>query len=49
MVPPCVFWWENNARSFEGKERNLMEVKGTVLQTLLDWSKAAGVVSFFLF
>ena len=23
-----------------------MEVKGTVLRTLLDWSKAAGVVSF---
>ena len=44
MVPPCVFWciwWERNARSFEGKERNLMEVKRTVLQTLLDWSKAA--------
>uniref|UniRef100_A0A2N9H0K3 Reverse transcriptase domain-containing protein n=1 Tax=Fagus sylvatica TaxID=28930 RepID=A0A2N9H0K3_FAGSY len=31
MVPPCVFWciwWERNSRSFEGKERNLMEVKG---------------------
>uniref|UniRef100_A0A2N9G614 Uncharacterized protein n=1 Tax=Fagus sylvatica TaxID=28930 RepID=A0A2N9G614_FAGSY len=49
MVPPCVFWciwWERNSRSFEGKERNLMEVKGTVLRTLLDWSKAAGIVSF---
>jgi hypothetical protein len=49
MVPPCVFWciwWERNARSFEGMERNLMDVKGTVLRTLLDWSKAAGVVSF---
>ena len=49
MVPHCVFWciwWERNSRSFEGKERNLMEVKGTVLQTLLDWSKAAGIVSF---
>uniref|UniRef100_A0A2N9EGK6 Translocon Sec61/SecY plug domain-containing protein n=1 Tax=Fagus sylvatica TaxID=28930 RepID=A0A2N9EGK6_FAGSY len=34
MVPPCVFWWERNSRSFEGKERNLMEVKGTVLRTL---------------
>jgi hypothetical protein len=48
MVPPCVFWciwWERNSRSFEGKERNLMEVKGTVLRTLLDWSKAAGIVS----
>ena len=49
MVPPCVFWciwWERNSRSFEGKERNLMEVKGTVLRTLLDWSKATGAVSF---
>jgi hypothetical protein len=49
MVPPCVFWciWgERNARSFEGMERNLMEIKGTVLRTLLDWSKAAGVGSF---
>uniref|UniRef100_A0A2N9IH31 Reverse transcriptase domain-containing protein n=1 Tax=Fagus sylvatica TaxID=28930 RepID=A0A2N9IH31_FAGSY len=49
MVPHCVFWciwWERNARSFEGMERNLMDVKGTVLRTLLDWSKAAGVVSF---
>ena len=45
MVPPCVFWWERNSRSFEGKERNLMEVKGTVLRTLMDWSRAAGVVS----
>uniref|UniRef100_A0A2N9IB72 Reverse transcriptase zinc-binding domain-containing protein n=1 Tax=Fagus sylvatica TaxID=28930 RepID=A0A2N9IB72_FAGSY len=52
MVPPCVFWciwWERNSRSFEGKERNLLEVKGTVLRTLLDWSKAAGIVSFLLF
>uniref|UniRef100_A0A2N9HEZ0 Reverse transcriptase zinc-binding domain-containing protein n=1 Tax=Fagus sylvatica TaxID=28930 RepID=A0A2N9HEZ0_FAGSY len=50
MVPPCVFWciwWERNSRSFEGKERTLMEVKGTVLRTLLDWSKAAGIVSFY--
>jgi hypothetical protein len=43
MVPLCMFWclwWERNARSFEGTERNLMEVKGTVLRTLMDWSKA---------
>uniref|UniRef100_A0A2N9GC88 GATA-type domain-containing protein n=1 Tax=Fagus sylvatica TaxID=28930 RepID=A0A2N9GC88_FAGSY len=40
MVPLCVFWclWlERNARSFEGMERNLIEVKGTVLRTLMDW------------
>jgi hypothetical protein len=49
MVPLCVFWclwWEQNARSFEGMERNLIEVKGTVLRTLMDWSKATRVVSF---
>jgi hypothetical protein len=27
-------------------ERNLIEVKGTVLRTLMDWSKATRVVSF---
>uniref|UniRef100_A0A2N9G2U9 Reverse transcriptase domain-containing protein n=1 Tax=Fagus sylvatica TaxID=28930 RepID=A0A2N9G2U9_FAGSY len=49
MVPLCVFWclwWERNARSFEGLERKLIEVKGTVLRTLMDWSKATRVVSF---
>uniref|UniRef100_A0A2N9IT43 Reverse transcriptase zinc-binding domain-containing protein n=1 Tax=Fagus sylvatica TaxID=28930 RepID=A0A2N9IT43_FAGSY len=49
MVPLCVFWclwWERNARSFEGTERNLIEVKGMVLRTLMDWSKATRVVSF---
>ena len=49
MVPPCVFWciwWERNSRSFEGKERTLLEVKDTVLRTLIDWSKAAEIVSF---
>ena len=49
MVPPCVFWciwWERNSRSFEGKERTLLEVKDTVLRTLMDWSKAAEIVSF---
>jgi hypothetical protein len=49
MVPLCVFWclwWERNARSFEGTERNLIEVKGTVLRTLMDWSKATRVVPF---
>ena len=49
MVPLCVFWclwWERNARSFEGTERNLIEVKGIVLRTLMDWSKATRVVPF---
>jgi hypothetical protein len=49
MIPSCVFWclwWERNSRSFVGKENNLMEIKGMVLRTLMDWSKAAGAVSF---
>ena len=34
MILLCVFWciwWEGNSRSFEGEERNLLEIKGTVL------------------
>jgi hypothetical protein len=30
LVPHCVFWciwWERNSRSFEGKERNLVDLK----------------------
>jgi hypothetical protein len=36
MFPPCIFWciWrERNSRSFEGRERNMLELKGTVLCT----------------
>ena len=45
----CVFWclwWERNSRSFEGTERNLLEIKGTVLRTIMDWAKTSGVLSF---
>ena len=35
-----------NSRSIEGKERILMEIKGMVLRTLMDWSRASGIVSF---
>jgi hypothetical protein len=50
MMPLYIFWciwWERNSRSFEGEERNLMELKGMVLRTLMDWANATGVVSFF--
>ena len=46
MIPLCVFWciwWERNSRSFEGEERNLLEIKGMILR---DWSNAFGVMSF---
>ena len=49
MVPLCIFWciwWERNTRCFEGMERNLLELKGLVLRTLMEWSKAAGVLVF---
>ncbi len=50
MIPLCLFWciWrERNCRNFEGEEKNLMELKGMVLCTLMDWSNATGVGSFF--
>ena len=37
---------ERNARSFEGEERNLLEIKGTFLRTLIEWSNASGMMSF---
>ena len=31
---------------FEGMERNVLELKGLVLRTLMQWSKASGVLVF---
>jgi hypothetical protein len=48
-VPHCVFWciwWERNSRSFEGKERHLLELKWLILRTLLEWSNASGLTPF---
>ena len=39
-------WWERNSRSFEGKERCVMELKWFLINTLMDWSNASGL-SFF--
>ena len=50
MIPLYIFWsiwWERNSRSSEGKEQNLMELKGMVLPTLMDWANATGVGSLF--
>ena len=41
IVPHCLLWciWcERNARSFEGCERSMLEIKSLFLHTLLDWS-----------
>ena len=33
-------------RETQGMERNMLELKGLVLRTLMEWSKAAGVLVF---
>ena len=41
LVPHCLIWciWrERNARSFEGCECSLLEIKSLFLHTLYDWS-----------
>ena len=41
IVPHCLLWYiwrERNARSFEGCERSMLEIKSLFLHTLLDWS-----------
>ena len=41
LVPHCLLWciWrERNARSFEGCERSMLEIKSFFLHNLLDWS-----------
>ena len=46
----CVFWclwWERNYRAFEGKERHMLEIKWLFLCTLMDWSNASGLISFY--
>ena len=48
-IPHCVFWciwWERNLRSFEGKERNQLDLKWLILHTLMEWSNASGLNSF---
>jgi hypothetical protein len=41
-----VLWWERNSRSFEGKERCVMELKWFLIHTLMDWSNATGLYFF---
>ena len=42
-VPHCIvwcIWWEQNARSFEGCEPSILDVKAFFFRTLLDWNVA---------
>ena len=38
LVPHCLIWCERSARSFEGCERPLLEIKSFFLHTLFEWS-----------
>ena len=51
-VPHCVMrclWRERNARTFEGCERNIFDLKLLLLRTLFDWMFATGLFSFHNF
>ena len=50
MTPHCIMWgiWrERNARTFEGCERSTHDMKLFFLQTLLEWTDALGVFTFY--
>jgi hypothetical protein len=52
MIPLCIFWciwWERNSRSFEGAGGNMLQNKGTVIRTLMDWSNASGAMFYSSF
>ena len=49
LILHCVIWclwWERNSRSFEEKERHVLELKWLLLCTMMDWSNA-GLTSFY--
>ena len=41
----CI-WLERNSRCFEGIERNILELKWSLIHTLWDWNNAYGEVYF---
>ena len=48
-IPHCVLWciWrERNDRTFEGCERNILDLKILLLRTLFDWMTATSLFSF---
>ena len=51
IIPHCLFWtlWrEQNARTFEGCEKNCHELASIFLNTLLKWVNATGLLPSFL-
>ncbi len=48
----CVMWclWrERNARTFEGSERNILDLKPLIFRTLFDWMSTTGLFRFSIF
>jgi hypothetical protein len=51
-IPHCLFWciWrKRNAKCFEGREQQLLDMKWTVLHTLMDWMVATRILDFLDF
>ena len=47
-IPHCIMWclWcERNARSFNGEEVSIPALKYSLLQTMLEWLKAASLIT----
>ena len=45
MVPGClmlVVWMERNQRSFEAKEKSLVQLQALCQSTLFDWARCRG-------
>ena len=42
----CI-WWERNSRSFEGRERSILEFKSFFFFTLLEWCFVLPFFSYF--
>ena len=48
VIPHCIMWclWcERNARSFNGEEVSIPALKHRLLQTMLEWLKAASLIT----
>ena len=48
-IPHCLLWclWrERNARCFEGREQQLLDLKWMVLRTLVEWMDVTCLFSF---
>ena len=48
-IPHCLVWclWcERNARTFEGSEKSIVDLKLSFLQSLFEWMTVSGLFSF---